>query len=53
VNNLNLKIFKYLSNILVTVKLYRLRVSTTNKEHEKDRKASAVPVFFVEIALRV
>jgi hypothetical protein len=45
VNKLNLEIFKYLPNILVTVELYRLRVFIPIKEHEKDRRASAPPVF--------
>jgi hypothetical protein len=51
VNNLNLEIFIYLPNILVTFELYGLRVSITIKEYEKDRKGSASPVFFIEIAL--
>jgi hypothetical protein len=33
-NNLNLEIFIYIPNILVTVELYGLRVSITIKEHE-------------------
>jgi hypothetical protein len=44
-NNLNLEIFKYLLNILVTVELYGFQVYKTIKEHEKDRRASAPPVF--------
>jgi hypothetical protein len=50
VNNLNLEIFIYLSNILVTVEFYSMRVSITIKEHEKDKRASASPAFFIEIA---
>jgi hypothetical protein len=49
VNNLNLEIFIYLPNILVTVELYGLRVSITIKEHEKDRRASAPPVFSLKL----
>jgi hypothetical protein len=49
VNHFNLEIFKYLPNILVTVELYGLRVSITNKEHEKDRRASAPPVFLLKL----
>jgi hypothetical protein len=49
VNNLNLKVFIYLPNILVTIELYDLRVSITIKEHEKDRRASALPVFSLKL----
>jgi hypothetical protein len=49
VNNLNLEILIYLPNILVTVELYGLRVSITIKEHEKDRWASAPPVFSLKL----
>jgi hypothetical protein len=44
-DDLNLEIFTYFSNILVTVELYGLRVSITIKEREKDRRASAPSVF--------
>jgi hypothetical protein len=47
--NLNLEIFKYLPNILLTVELYGLRVFIIIKEHEKDRKASAHPVFSLKL----
>jgi hypothetical protein len=49
VNNLNLEIFIYLPNILVTVELYGLRVSINIKEHEKDRRAFAPPVFSLKL----
>jgi hypothetical protein len=49
VNNLNLEIFKYLPNILVTVELYGLPVSITIKEYEKNRRASAPPVFSLKL----
>jgi hypothetical protein len=41
-NNLNLEIFKYLLNILVTVEFYRLWVYITIKKHEKDRRAQCI-----------
>jgi hypothetical protein len=49
VKNLNLEIFIYFPNILVTVELYGLQVSITIKEHEKDRRASAPPVFSLKL----
>jgi hypothetical protein len=45
VNNLNLKIFKYLLNILVTVESYGLWVYITIKKYEKDRRLQH-PQFF-------
>jgi hypothetical protein len=52
VNNLNLEVFMYLPNILVTIEFYSLRVSITIKEHEKDRRASASPVFSLKLRPR-
>jgi hypothetical protein len=49
VNNLNLEIFIYLPNILVTVELYGLQVYITIKNHEKDRRTSVSPVFTLKL----
>jgi hypothetical protein len=49
VNNLNLEVFIYLPNILVTIELYGFRVSITIKEHEKDRKALVPPVYSLKL----